>query len=126
MDEQQRKAWTKQDGEDASRLLAEMVKRAKDASGGVRPEQIQESGGVRRVPANENREKPVEQRGGVSRSTGSCVAGGCDDGIGRCVVNRKLKRQGVDLTGDTHHAPNPSERVGPIDRGFLPPRGSEK
>jgi hypothetical protein len=36
------KAWTEQDGKDASRLLAELAKRAEKASGGLkRPEQIQ-------------------------------------------------------------------------------------
>ena len=76
-------------GQAAARLLGRMDERAKKASGGFeRPEKFR-SGGVRRVPANENREKPVEQRGCVSRSTGSCVAGGCDDGVAGEVIPAK-------------------------------------
>jgi len=70
MEKQPTKGWTKQDGEDASRLLAEMVKRAKRPAGET-PAEIHEPGSVRRVPANDDREKRVPQLGGVSRGTRS-------------------------------------------------------
>jgi hypothetical protein len=56
------RTWTKQDGKDASRLLAELAKRAEKASGGLkRPEQIQPE---EQVPASSgNRGEPERIRG---------------------------------------------------------------
>lgn len=80
MDEQ-RKAWTKQDGADASRLLQELAKRAKDASGGFeRPEKIP-TGSVR-VPARAD-----EADGGQSQG----VAASCNHRphpLGRSAADR--------------------------------------
>ena len=74
MDEQRAKG-TETYAEAAARLLAGLDERAKKASGSLnQPEQIQETGGVRRVPANENREKRAPQRGGVSRGARSCLS----------------------------------------------------
>ena len=109
MDEQ-RKAWTKQDGEDASRLLAEMVKRAKDASGGVRPEQIP-TGSVR-VPARAD-----EADGGQSQGVAAnCnhrphyVAGG-HDGEGQAATDKALS------SPIARRNPAPDGVEGPLSRG---------
>lgn len=78
--------WTRQDGEDASRLLAELAKRGNKASGGLkRPEQIQQSGEVPRVageepPERANREA-AQRPGAVTVSRLGGIKRGSADGL---------------------------------------------
>ncbi|MFA7282154.1 MAG: hypothetical protein WC100_18885 [Sterolibacterium sp.] len=127
MDEQQSKG-TETYAEAATRLLARMDERAKKASGGLNQPEKFNSRSLAVSPANENEEGRVPQLGGVSRGTrgylpltGGVPVEGTQQGEDRrCVVSGLLIRQDVNLTADTHHAPDPSERVEPIDRAVTP------
>ena len=107
MDEQ-RKAWTKQDGEDASRLLAEMVKRAKDASGGVRPEKF--SSRVVVSPANWEgpRERSSERVSALPRQLAVWEDG---QGKGQAATDKALS------SPIARRNPAPDGVEGPLSRG---------
>lgn len=87
MKRETRKAWTKQDGEDASRLLAEMVKRSKKASGGQRPEQIADAPEERTSSAG-GKADGGERFGEIANSNHRphVILGGQDDRCDRSLI----------------------------------------
>src|SRR5690349_6059150 len=80
MSEHNRRTWTKQDSEDASRLLAGLVRRAKKASGGQRPEQIADAPEERTSSAGEKADGG-ERFGEIANSNHRphVILGGQDD-----------------------------------------------
>jgi len=101
----------------AQRLLRVLEQRAKKASGGLnQPEQIHEPGSVRRVPANDDREKRVPQLGGVSRGTRSyLLREGVDSMEGNRVRDEanRVSNHVPDTASSDRHVPSPDETAGP-------------
>lgn len=87
MTESEQRKWTRKDSEDASRLLAGLVRRAKKASGGQRPEQIADAPEERTSSAGEKADGG-ERFGEIANSNHRphVIAGGRDDRCDRSLI----------------------------------------